>query len=483
MEKAKNENSHSALNVVREIIWILPLESLHLLEKEGSEQLKVFLASAPVQELLQSRFGKETLAVAPSAKKVDASCPLTNSFDVCLRSASQEGSLSLSSLFMEGGATDISGALTKAAEAGSYELIELLQEQATPDMFSMAAAHAAWKGHLDLTISLYNSGGREESILPSIFLMALEGGQVEVMNWVKQQAPHLNVAYKSLIGRNIEKVLVFLGLKEGCSVQDEYDYLYGACSFGEAPDIDYVLQTFPRVLQSPTALARAFAGALANNNRAGYTKLEAHLTPHSFTWFTGTRNSAQRELHDQFLLSAVTGGNMDYVKKYLTPQSDLHTALCIAVAKGHLDMVHMLKKHLTSQPASNIVAYAAYSGSLPMIEEFTGKEASVEEKVDMAYGAAAGGNWDFLHVYLLALRSQLHAKAYLRVLSQVVAEAIHHSQLSLLNNLYNHLKDELNDLPLLHVFEDALEAQTTLVRLAPQPVHLAMQTRLHEILA
>lgn len=472
-------------DTLREIVWILPLESLQGLYAQGSTELRKFLQSEMVTSLLESRFGNASLFVAPArasnliqpdmevgqtspTTKVNERCPLENSFDVCLRVASEEGSVNLGQTFIEGGATDISGALARAAEAGSYDMIHLLEKKATPDMFSMAAAHAALKGHLQLTKDLYAAGHATQAELDSILAMAVEGGHLAVIDWALENGANKNRLPRGLIGKNIEHVLRHLGAMS-CSPAD---YLYGAASFGQEADLNFVLTTYPKLKNEPKTILRAFLGALENNNQTGLDYLSS----------TVDSIGESEELASHMLLSSARGNNLSYANTYARKAKKVIPALLVATARGNLEIVQAIKNAKPGLVIKSGPLYAAYSGSKLMVEYFADDEPSVEQLTLLAYGAAAGGNWDFLQLYLLSLEQLINQEDYEHVLQQVFAEAVQHSQLSLLNNLYAKLKDTHQHQHLRIMLEQAPQIKSKAIHLAPGDVHASIYARLDEIL-
>lgn len=467
--------------LLEEILRILPPDSLRILNTNGSKSLKEFLNSPLSLDLFRERFKRtgstlEVILLGSDSKQVKEliteDCPVNNSYDFCLRHASEQGSAELANLFVTEGATDISGALAKAAEVGSYELIEMLQDKATRSMFGMVAGHAALKGHKELTKSLYLSGEQTQENLNSILAMAVEGGHVDIILWALNEGADQETVPSGLIGKNFKNVLPHIGSKQKDTPDDEKMYLYGVASFGDADDIDYVLEEYPNVSKVRSTLLLAFTGALENGNTIGATILENKLS------FPEKDDALYRDL----LLSATRGNQKEYVSKYLRKADRIIPALLVAVSNKNFDIVNLIEKSKKELVVKTAPLYAAYSGSSEMIQHFVKKSPNLRELTLMAYGASAGGNWDFLNLYLTALKDSVNEEEYIELLKQVVAESIRHSQLSLFNNLYNNLKNEFDPIVLHDILSEAKELKSKLVYLPIGTIHPSIVDRLDKIL-
>jgi hypothetical protein len=247
--------------------------------------------------------------------------------------------------------------------------------------------------------------------------------------------------------------------------------LFGAASFGTADDINYVLETYPEVKDFSSSIIQAFLGALENNNPVGAEMMEDLIV---------ISEEETETFYNQALASAARGDNQAYVDRYMEAANKPIPALLAAVANGNLDMVKSLQENKIIHHVPDLPLYAAYSGSSDMISHFI-TTPSVKETKQLAYGAAAGGNWNYLEMYLEAL-DDLRKSEKNALLTQILTELISHSQLSLFELMYSNLKDRERHEELRNMILDAFVGQSLLTELKRSTIHPAMTRRVTHIL-
>lgn len=453
--------------LLTELLALVPVQQLQEVETSSSYTLRNFLRS------WRTGAPKEV-------HHVDESCTLDHTADFCLRQATKQGSERLTGYFLEKNAKDISGALIQAAEEGSFEIIAMLQDLATKQMFCLAAAHAALKGFFDLTKQLFQSGDGDDKDLNSILFMAITGGHVDIIQWTIQNGADTAKIPDGLIGRNIRVVSEMLESKEKVSSTKAGLYLFGVASFGDEQDIAYVLESFPYLKSDQEAIALAYNGALSNSNAIGIRILEPMLV---------IAKKGSSLFYQKLCTSAALGNNLHYVRKYLSKARSIRPALYVAVANGNADIVDAIYANRENIGVpQEIFMYAAYSGSSEMLQkadkEMSKLKSFSSQTEQVAYGAAAGGNWEYLESSLIVLRLNENIN---EVLTQIFTEIIHHSQLSILELLYSMEKDlavENDNIDVLRdILESSISGKSLLLHLRKQTIHPAVLRRLDEILS
>jgi hypothetical protein len=422
-ENSFRRNFHA--KVLEEITSLLPEEFLEEAYLKGSEDLRTYLDSRGRNER------KKTLS------KIYAK---DNSRGYC----SSEGT------------EDVFGALIKAAEGNFFSVVEKLQERCTARMFSVAAAHAALKGHLSMTKLLYSAGSEET--LETIVVMAVLGGAPDVVEWAAKKmgvTPRSVGLPKGVIGRNV-RAMLNLGL-----TSDPSNLMYGIMSFGSDEDLSYVAETIPSTLKNEVDVERAFLGALENRNDAGVSFL---------------RPLVRKENPSSFLISSTKGNYstlaLDYARRLPGNSPAIDKAICIALANGNLALSKALTKLAKRKPKKTDAMYAAYSGRDAVLEDFS------KGSFEVAVGAAAGGNWDYVLNYVGDGKNQRW-----EVVQSLFTEAISHSQLSILNNLYEFFKDRMDPSSLRGVVVNARRKPSLLVEIAPSGVFQIVASRVDQILS
>lgn len=391
-----------------------------------------------------------------SPKKVKGttskSCTLENSSDVCVRRASAENEADLVQLFIEEGATDVFGALVNAAENGADEAVNALAPFCSVKMFDSAAAHAALGGHRDLMIELYSSGMQSQITKNSILQMAIRGGQYECAEYIMQRRAVITAFEMNLLGKNLKQMVrLFRNFRlqlNPCSI----------ASFGGPEDYQFALKRDPTLFDADPFLY--LICALENNNEY----FISILTP-----MIGESADYQR-----LYQAACVGGNDRMILKYARKASKLLEGMYTVVAAGKLDL---LKKLLAIKKLSmkNAPVYAGYSGSSAMVSFVVTKEADIALTRLLAIGAAAGGNYDQLRNYALALEDYAEYTRYF-------AEALAFSRYNLFERLYSDCKDQFPAEKVRYFIENALETPSVLKALPQGPTHPMLLERVREIL-
>jgi hypothetical protein len=277
---------------------------------------------------------------------------------------------------------------------------------------------------------LYRSGLEEYEEnnvddLNTILFMAVEGGHVEIIGWSLSQGAELEKIPQGLIGKNIAQVLDFVGTKEEMSLDLAALYLFGAASFGQEMDLDYVFELYGDSNVPDKVIFDAYTGALQNNNPAGIEYLERMLNI-----------SKDKAAHTLLATSAARGNNLVHLKKYLVDAGKVVPSLYLAIAHGNMEMIKFIKSKKKFSQLKQAWLYAGYSGSSEILELVASWKECGTSPEYTAYGAIAAGNWDYLETNLTALELDGLSRAKkIKLYSQLFAEAVNHSQLSMVETL------------------------------------------------
>lgn len=445
----------------------------YFLESLDSFTLKDLYLRAPypVREVLDS---EETLALLSSktGRKEDSflkfmtfkkeraltskNCSARNATDVCMRKASEENQGGLVELFMTEGATDVFGALVKAAENGADDAIMALSPHCTVKMFDIAAAHAAYGGHRELMIELYSSGTESQATRNSILQMAIRGGQYECAKYILGKKAKLTEFELNLLGKNLEQmVLLFRGITlrlNPCSI----------ASFGGPEDYHFALKYDPALFDVDPF--QILVCALENGN-----EYFSSLFAKKVTVDANEGGVSYQRLYQ----AACVGGIERFILKYAKRADRLLSGMYVVIASGKVELLQKLLaiKKLSIEKAP---IYAGYSGSSDMVS-FVVKEESIEKTRMLATGAAAGGNFDQLKNYIIALGDAAEYTRYF-------AEALRFSRYNLFEELYSYCKDLFPAQEVRNHLEKALKTKSLLTALPRGETHPMLLERVDEIL-
>lgn len=446
----------------------LDKETLKKLYIRAPEDVRELLDSEEVLSILASKEDRKAdsfldfMSPIRSRGTVSRNCTAFNSSDLCVRKAAESDEAELVQTFLDQGATDILGSLVEAAENGADEAIRVLSPFCTERMFDIAATNAAYGGHEALMIELYSSGTQSQTTKDSILRMAIRGGQPGCAHYILARGAKLTSFETNFLGKNLEQMLpMFRGMRfnlSACSI----------ASFGGPEDYRYALRRNPTLFETDSFTA--LVCALENNNDYFISLLSKEI---------GESVNFQR-----LYQAASTGGNERMILKYAKKADRLLYGIYIAIANGN---IHLAGKLLQIRKLSipNAPYYAGYSGSgetvtfvvkaLTKRGENTTEEPDIEVTKKLAIGAAAGGNYEQLKNYTIALDDYADYTQYF-------AEALKFSRYNLFEQLYADCKDLFPQEEVRNHIEKAENTKSLLSALSPGETLPILKERVNTLL-